>query len=850
VLIEDRAERRAAIWFEQIREACDSVPALPETAGNGPGLGAPPPEHLYLSEAEWREAVRRRRERLPVAEVERVPPFATERNPPRAYRSFIAEQRDRGRRLVLAAANDRDLKLLARRAEKTVSSNAHTVTGWDAALEAAAGNVLLLRADFEAGFVLPADNVAVIAAADLLGSRAGHRVPMELAPGALETGCDTALRIGDAVIHIDHGIGRLRGIETVSAAGMPDQEALRIEYAGGAMLMMPVSEIGSVWRYGADADAVSLDRLDGESWQKRRAQVERDIAETAAGLRRLADQRAAQAAPKLIPPASRYERFVAGFPFVATADQARAVEDVLTDLKSGHPMDRLVCGDVGFGKTEVALRAAAAAVFGGYQVAVVAPTTVLVRQHLGTFRRRFASFGTEIAGLSRLAAPAEARAVKKGLADGSIDIVIGTHAVAGKGVRFDRLGLLIIDEEQRFGARLKDKLRGFADGVHVLTLSATPIPRTLQGAILGLHELSVLETPPARRLPVQTFLAPFDPGLLRRALVSERRRRGQSFVVCPRIEDIGPMTEQLRDIAPELDLKTVHGKLPAAEIDEIMVAFADGEGDVLLATDIIESGLDLPRANTILIWRPDRFGAAQLHQLRGRVGRGRRRGLAYLLTDPATSLPPATERRLRLVTEFNRLGAGFAISRRDMDMRGAGELLGEKQAGHIRLIGIELYRHLLERALVPAQGEDAPRDRTIEVNLGAPGSIPAAYVSDPETRINLYTRLVRQRDIAQIDDFAEELEDRFGAPPAAVRRLFDLARVREMARPVGAVRVDAGPRGVAVAFDPSGPAPRLGHRSDIAGFRWKDGRLVSEQAGSDGRAMPALIELFDRLERL
>jgi transcription-repair coupling factor (superfamily II helicase) len=414
--------------------------------------------------------------------------------------------------------------------------------------------------------------------------------------------------------------------------------------------------------------------------------------------------------------------------------------------------------------------------------------------------------------------------------------------------------LLIIDEEQRFGTGIKDKLRGFADGVHVLTLSATPIPRTLQGAILGLHALSVLETPPARRLPVQTVLAPFDPGLMRQALTAERRRRGQSFVVVPRIEDIEPMAGRLRELLPGLDFKIVHGKMPAAEIDEVMVAFADGAGDVLLATDIIESGLDLPRANTILIWRPDRFGAAQLHQLRGRVGRGRRRGLAWLLTDPDEKLAPATEKRLRLLTEHSRLGAGFAISRRDMDMRGAGELLGEKQAGHVRLIGIELYRHLLARALDAARGETLPPDRPIEVNLGGPetnlGSIPADYVSDPEIRLNLYARLARLRDSVAIDDFAAEIADRFGPLPPALRNLLDAARIREMARREGAVRVDAGPRGIAVAFDPS----LAGHRGkidgEIAGFRWKDERLVSDRPGTDGGVMDALIELFDSLDRL
>ena len=705
--------------------------------------------------------------------------------------------------------------------------------------------------DFDAGFVLPAEDVAVITAADLLGSRAAHEVPMELRQGSADGATETAFRMDDAVIHSEHGIGLLRGIETVGGDGMPVQETIRIEYAGGATLMVPVQEIGLLWRYGADPEAVSLDRLDGESWKKRRAEVGRQIAETAHGLIRLANERKARDAPKLDPPAREYERFVAGFPFVATADQARAVEDILADLKSGHPMDRLVCGDVGFGKTEAALRAAAAAVLSGWQVAVVVPTTVLARQHLGTFRRRFAPFGKQIAALSRLVTPAEARTVKRGLADGTMDIVIGTHAIAGKDMRFKRPGLLIIDEEQRFGTAIKQKLRAFAKGVHVLTLSATPIPRTLQGAMVGLHSLSLLETPPARRLSIQTVVSPFEAAMVRQALLAEHRRRGQSFLVCPRIEDIEPMAARLRDIVPALDVRVVHGKMPAVDIDEVMVAFADGEGDVLLATNIIESGLDLPRANTMLVWRPDRFGAAQLHQLRGRVGRGRRRGLAYLLTEPGVKIAASTEKRLRLLTELDRLGAGFAISRRDMDMRGAGDLLGEAQAGHVRLIGIELYRDLLDRALVEAQGGNAAEDTAIDLNLDVTGSITADYVSDPEIRINLYARLARLRDARQIDSFAEEIEDRFGPPPPAAAILLDLARLREIARRFGIVRVDAGPRAIAMTFEPAA-AERWRKIIVKAGGKarlyWKEDRLVSDQPSEAGDRVAALFKLFEELE--
>jgi transcription-repair coupling factor (superfamily II helicase) len=410
----------------------------------------------------------------------------------------------------------------------------------------------------------------------------------------------------------------------VSPPGAPAEDEIVLEFADGAKLLVPAEELGRIWRYGAEADAVTLDKLGGATWPKRRAAMEADLAELASKLAAMVAEREEAEAEPIVPPRRPFERFAAGFAFAETPDQARAIEQVLDDLASGRPMDRLVCGDVGFGKTEVALRAAAAAALSGRQVAVVAPTTVLVRQHVGTFRRRFAGLGLEVAHLSRLVSAAEARSVKEGLASGDTPVVIGTHALAGKGVKFKDLALLIVDEEQRFGSAQKANLRALGENAHVLTLTATPIPRTLQGAMVGLQDLSIIATPPARRQPVRTFLTPLDPVPVRSALLRERRRGGQSFVVCPRIEDIEPMAARLRELVPELHLVVAHGKMPPDEMDRVMVEFADGIGDVLLATNIIESGLDVPRANTILIWRADRFGLSQLHQLRGRVGRGGR----------------------------------------------------------------------------------------------------------------------------------------------------------------------------------------------------------------------------------
>ncbi|MDB5559144.1 MAG: mfd, partial [Enterovirga sp.] len=628
--------------------------------------------------------------------------------------------------------------------------------------------------------------------------------------------------------HLEHGLGLLEGIETIATGDGAATDTIRLSYAGDAKLMVPVSDIDLMWRYGA-AEHVGLDRLGSDSWPKRRAKVETEINDAAAELAGIAAERQKIEAPAITPPRRDYERFVARFPYSVTADQNEAVNDILKDLASGKAMDRLVCGDVGFGKTEVALRAAAAVALAGKQVAVVAPTTVLVRQHLQTFRRRFAEFGIEVGHLSRLAKPAEAKAVKAGLKDGSIRVVVGTHALAGNGVAFSDLGLLVVDEEQRFGAAHKDKFRALGEHAHVLTLTATPIPRTLQSALVGLQNVSVLATPPAERQPVRTFVAPFDGPTVRAALLRERRRGGQSFVVCPRIEDIAPMTAQLKGLVPELQVFVAHGKLPAEEIDDTMVRFADGEGDVLLATNIIESGLDVPRANTIMVWRANMFGLSQLHQLRGRVGRGRPRGIAYLLTDPEEEVSDETRKRLSTLERLDRLGAGFAISAEDLEQRGAGDLLGDTQAGHVKLIGAGLYRRLLERALLAATGRTPPEEWVPELNIGIPARIPPDYVPEPEVRLNLYARIARTLDRAGEARIADEIEDRFGQLPEEVTALLAVNRLKRLCREAGVARVDAGPQAIALTFkdrDEHDPGIRDAAGSDER-LAWRNGRLVA-----------------------
>jgi transcription-repair coupling factor (superfamily II helicase) len=769
--------------------------------------------------AEWRKVLKDRTlVSLELREEQPGQRFVEARNPERAFATALAEARERGDRVVIAGSA-RDLRFVSGRMERRTGEAPRAVERWKEVGQAEPGAVLAAEAELERGWSEP--GLTVVATSDMLGARA--QAAAGPAANPLEQHV-ADFHLGDAVIHEDHGLGVLRGIETVST-GEAESDAVRLEYAGETQRLVPVEEAGRLWRYGADADAVSLDRLNGSSWEKRRAEINETIADTARQLVALSAERAERTAPVLDPPVRDYERFSAGFPYSETADQTRAIQAVRDDLGSGKPMDRLVVGDVGYGKTEVALRAAAIAALAGKQVAVVAPTTVLVRQHLETFRRRFERLKIEVAGLSRLSSPSEAREVKKGLADGSIRVVIGTQMVAGKGVAFQDLALVVIDEEQRFGAADKAKLRALGTDPHVLTLTATPIPRTLQTALVGLQDLSLITTPPVRRLPIRTHVASWAPELVRPALLREKKRGGQSFVVVPRIEEMAAMAEKLRALVPNLSIRQAHGKMPAAEIDEEMIRFASGDGDILLATNIIEAGLDIPRANTMLIWRSDRFGLAQLHQLRGRVGRGRVRGNLLLLTEADAEIAPATLKRLRTMEALDQLGAGFAISARDLDLRGAGELLGEEQAGHMKLIGLGLYQHLLEQALRVARGEEVD-EWMPELHLGTGGRLPDSWIPEEEVRINLYARLARLASAADLDSWADELEDRFGALPWEAATLIAVARIRQLAREARIARIDAGPAAIALT-------PRRDFSADTSGLEKKGDRLLLKERLED-----------------
>ncbi|GJD63122.1 helicase-related protein [Methylobacterium frigidaeris] len=817
LVVEAGAEGRAEAFFEQIAEGRTSEAATR-------GKAAP----LYLSPAEWRETRDARKAAVANdadAQSIAVPAFLRERRPGPAFSAYLRERLKAGERVVLAG-DGAALKRLSRQAARAAERSVRPVPAWSEAVAAKAGEIVALPAPLDAGFRVPDLGATVIAAPDVYGGTSVR--PSAGQPVILPMG-EVDLRVGDVAVDRDHGLCVFEGLERVATGDGGSTEALRLRFAHDAILMVPVAQADRIWRYGSEEEAVTLDKLEGGTWPKRRLTTEAGLARAARAMLEAAEIRSTARAPALVPPEREMERFGAGFGFPLTPDQAKAVDGALTDLAGERPMDRLVCGDVGFGKTEVALRAAAAALLAGKQVAVVAPTTVLVRQHLRTFERRFSRFGIGVAQLSRLANPAEAKRVRQGLADGSIRLVIGTHALAGRGVQFADLGLVVIDEEQRFGAALKERLRVMAGDAHVLTLTATPIPRTLQSALVGLKSLSVIATPPAVRQPIRTMLTPLHDDTLRAALMREKGRGGQSFVVCPRIEEIGPMAERLKRLVPELETVVAHGEMKPAALDEIMVRFADGEGDVLLATSIIESGLDVPRANTMLVHDAERFGLAQLHQLRGRVGRGQRRGVTYLLTRPDRDLAPAAEKRLRTLEALDRLGAGFAISARDLDLRGAGDLVGENQAGHVKLIGLGLYQHLLQLALRAAKGEPA-EDWAPEINLGLAGDVPEDYVPEPEVRLSLYTRLLRLGSAEEVEALRGEVEDRFGPLPVGVRALFALGRLRVACLALGIARLTGGPQGLAVDFRP-GCTPAAMPLTDEVTAR--DGRLILRRACDD-----------------
>ena len=779
------------------------------------------PSALYLSRAEWNEALAGRRVHLasPFHEPESdkvidfgVDPardFAPERgrqaNIYDEVIKHIGKLRKNKQNIILASYSAGARERLAGLLEDHGLKSVKQVRAWQEALGAKSDAALMVL-PLDHGFTTP--EVAVLTEQDMLGDRLVRRKKRRKSADAFLAEL-AALTPGDLVVHADHGIARYEGLTSILVGKAP-HDCVALEYAGGDKLYVPVENIDVLTRYGGAGDTASLDRLGGEAWQRRKARMKERIREIAGALIKTAALRAtrpgqiAEADPAL-------PEFVNRFPYEETEDQDRAIEEVLEDLSAGRPMDRLVCGDVGFGKTEVALRAAFVAAMAGYQVALVCPTTLLARQHFTNFAERFQGFPVEIGRLSRLVPTAEAKKTRDGLEKGIVDIVIGTHALLAKTIKFKKLGLVIVDEEQHFGVAHKERLKALRADVHVLTLTATPIPRTLQMAMSGLRELSVIQTPPVDRLAVRTYVMPWDPVVVREALLREHYRGGQSFFVVPRIADLPDMEEWLREEVPEVKAVTAHGQMAATEVEERMSAFYDRKYDVLLSTTIIESGLDIPSANTLIVHRADRFGLAQLYQLRGRVGRAKTRAYSYLTTAPDRQMTEGAEKRLQVLANLDSLGAGFQLASHDLDIRGAGNLLGDEQSGHIKEVGFELYQSMLEDAILEQKsgGLDRREEFSPQISVDAPILIPEAYVPDLDLRMGLYRRLGELDDRQGVEGFAAEMIDRFGALPPETQNLLRIVETKINCRIACIAKLDVGAKGAVVTFIDSG-FPDLG----------------------------------------
>jgi transcription-repair coupling factor (superfamily II helicase) len=706
-----------------------------------------------------------------------------------------------GRRLVIAAATRGSRERLDHLLREHGLRDVAQEESWVAVRRKPAGAISLVTLGIERGFV--AERLAIVGEQDLLGARIS-RPPRARRRADQFIAEATEIAEGDLVVHQEYGIGRYDGLATLTVTGAP-HDCLRLIYDGSEKLFLPVENIEVLSRYGSDQQGVALDKLGGTAWQSRKARMKTRIRDMAGELIRIAAARQVRDAEAMTPPEGSWDEFCARFPFAETEDQTRAIADVVEDLAAGRPMDRLICGDVGFGKTEVALRAAFIVAMSGAQVAVVVPTTLLARQHYRTFSERFSGLPIRVAQLSRMVPAKEQAEVRRGLADGSINIVIGTHALLSKSISFAALGLLVVDEEQHFGVAHKERLKTLRAEVHVLTLTATPIPRTLQLALSGLREMSLIATPPVDRLAVRTFIMPFDSLVIREAIQRERFRGGQVFCVVPRIEDLPRMAERLAEIVPEAKIAQAHGRLPPTTLERVMTEFSDGKFDILLSTNIVESGLDMPAVNTLVIHRADMFGLGQLYQIRGRVGRGKHRGYAYLTWPPNHRLNAAAEKRLTVMQTLDALGAGFTLASHDLDIRGAGNLLGDEQSGHIREVGIELYQQMLEDAVVElraGEGRAAGRERdwTPNINLGLPVLIPENYVSDLPVRLGLYRRIGSLASDAETDAMAAELTDRFGKLPQEVENLLQVVSLKRACREAGVEKLEAGPKGMVLSF--------------------------------------------------
>lgn len=843
---------------ERWRQAVDYYEARLEAAGEGREAKVLKPSALYLDEDE----VQRRLGQMGVARFTAASgqggfdlggtngrDFAVERAQPdvnifEASAAHAASLKAKGKTVVFAAWTEGSADRLSNVLADHGMDSLDRVYSLEAAYKSGAA---LCELPLETGF--ETDDLAIIAEPDILGDRlAAPRRKRKAANFIAEAG---SLNPGDLVVHVDHGVGRYEGLKTLDLAGGA-HDCLELGYAGGDRVFLPVENIDLISRYGSEDADSAMDRLGGASWQTRKAKAKKRILEMAAELMAIAAARELKRATALESGDGLYEEFAARFPYEETDDQLNAIEDVLADLASGRPMDRLVCGDVGFGKTEVALRGAFVAAMAGMQVAIIAPTTLLARQHYETFAARFAGWPLNVRALSRFVSTKDANETKDGLANGSVDVVIGTHALLSNAIEFKRIGLLIVDEEQRFGVKHKERLKEIKADVHVLTLSATPIPRTLQMALTGIRDLSIIATPPVDRLAVRTYVTEFDTVTIREALLREKYRGGQSYYVAPRITDLTYLEDFLRNNVPEVKFVVGHGQMPASELEDQMTAFYDGEYDVLLSTTIVESGLDIPRANTLVIHKADRFGLAQLYQLRGRVGRAKLRAYAYLTTPKDRVISQTAERRLRVLQSLDSLGAGFQLASHDLDMRGGGNLLGDQQSGHVREVGVELYQQMLEDAVKALQsgasesGEVADEWSPV-INLGMSVLIPEGYVEDLGVRLGLYRRLADTDTEEGREAFAAELIDRFGPLPEETKQLLDVTAIKVTCKGLGIAKLDAGPKGVVITFrddtpvDPAQLMMLVRSRPNAMKLR-PDNKLVITQMPAETRARVRAIK--------
>ena len=776
---------------------------------------------FVLPEEQWKKALERRQrlslEELPLQRGEqeprtvRVQPTSRYHGQIPAFWGEIRGRLSAGEEVLIAAASSGELERLADLCREyavpyRLGELEQSATGARLVEEATPGSApaaVLLRAPLTEGFVIPEAKLAFYGTGDLFETAPVHERPRPRPKTAGFFSDFSELKPGDYVVHVDHGIGQFEGLQTIESDGRRG-EFMRLQYAEEARLYVPLERMDLVQSYRSlEGAKPQLDRLGGTAWVARKTRVRKSLTDLADKLLELYAERKTTPGLAFPPDAPWQHEFEDAFEFSETPDQATAIADIKRDMEAPAPMDRLLCGDVGYGKTEVAMRAAFKAVANSKQVAVLAPTTVLVFQHYETFRRRMAAFPIRIEMLSRFRSAREQAKALAALEEGKVDILIGTHRLLSRDVHFHDLGLLIVDEEQRFGVTHKERLKEMSRNVDVLTMTATPIPRTLNMSLVGLRDMSVIETPPKDRLAIQTVVAPFSESIIRRAITEEVDRGGQVFFVHNRVESIYSVAALIQKLAPRARVVVGHGQMGERELEKVMLKFIRDEADVLVSTTIIENGLDIPRANTIIVNRADRLGLSELYQLRGRVGRSNQRAYAYLLVPPETSLTPLARRRLAALREFSELGAGFRIAALDLELRGAGNLLGREQHGHITAIGFDLYTQMLERAVAAKKGEAEQPELRATLNLGMDIRIPPEYLPSESLRLRTYKRIAETRNEQERETLRRELEDRFGPPPPQIDNLLDYAVLKSLCERLQISSVERRGGEVAIKFHPT-----------------------------------------------